>query len=81
MKKLKLSALQLGSTELLTREQMKNVMAGGTCAYYLPGGSASGGPIATYNVSASDAQWWANQGGSGAHWCCDSCGSASWYGI
>jgi hypothetical protein len=39
MKKLKLKALELGATEILTREQMKNVLAGSgsssncTCTY------------------------------------------------
>lgn len=52
----------------------------GTCAYYLPNGSYSGGPIATYNVSLAEACTMIN-GVSGARYCCDSCGSASWYGI
>ena len=39
MKKLKLKALELGSNELLTREQLKNVMAGDGSG----GGSGGGG--------------------------------------
>lgn len=84
MKKLKLDLQQLNA-EVLTRSQMKTIFgglaSGGTCAYYLPDGSASGGPIVTYNVSSQEAQEYANAWGAGAHWCCDSCGTASWYGI
>ena len=53
--------------------------SGGTCAYYLPHGSASGGSIVNYNVSLGEACTMIN-GVSGARYCCDGCGSASWYG-
>jgi hypothetical protein len=72
----KLESLQ--GVSILSKEAQKKIAGGGTCAYYLPTGSASGGPIVTYNVSAADAQWWAGQGGG--RWCCDSCSTASWYG-
>lgn len=32
-----------------------------------------------YGTSMSTASGGASNGGSGAHWCCDSCSSASWY--
>ena len=84
MKKLNLQ--QLDGVEVLTRSQLKQILggdgsSGGTCAYYYPNGSASGGPVVTYNVSSQDAQDYANAWGAGAHWCCDNCSSASWYGI
>ncbi len=96
MKSRKFSKLSFDDTQILTREELKRVLggdgygcdgyaggnygSGGTCAYYLPHGSGSGGPIATYNVSKGEACTMIN-GVSGAHWCCDSCSSASWYGI
>ncbi len=56
-----------------------NAPSGGTCAYMLPNGNASGtGPIVTYNVSSSTAQTMI-AGVPGAHYCCDSCSQASWY--
>lgn len=39
--------------------------------------SMSNGTRTFYGVSAADAQ--AQAVGAGAHWCCDNCGSASWY--
>ncbi|MCC6286780.1 MAG: hypothetical protein IT249_02745 [Chitinophagaceae bacterium] len=43
MKKLKLKALQLGATEILSREQLKTIMGGsgggnGSCTFKCPGG-------------------------------------------
>ena len=71
----------------LGRAEMKNVTGGvmaapssGSCSYYLPHSNAAGGPVVTYNVSKDDAKAYTN-GVSGAHWCCDDCGTASWYGI
>ena len=68
----------------LSKAEMKNtlggVATGGNCAYYYPHGSGSGGPVVTYNVSKADALAYTD-GVQGAHWCCDSCSSASWYGI
>ncbi len=84
MKKFKFSKLNLDDAHILSREELKYVLGGdgygGTCAYYMPNGGYGGTPVVTYNVSSSEAQQMI-QGISGAHWCCDSCGSASWYGI
>ncbi len=72
----KLESLQ--GVSVLSKEAQKKIAGGvGTCAYYLPHGSATGGPIVTYNVPRSEAESWASQGGG--NWCCDSCNSASWY--
>lgn len=72
-----LQTISFGKT--LTKKQMQEIKGGGTCAAYMPNGNASGGPVATYNVSIQEAKEMANV--PGGHWCCDSCGSASWYGI
>lgn len=74
-----LQTISFGKT--LTKKQMQEIKGGrvGTCAAYMPNGNASGGPVATYNVTKEEAQGMANV--PGGHWCCDSCGSASWYGI
>jgi hypothetical protein len=62
----------------------------GTCAAFLPGGSGNGtasaanavgyknGDIALIGMSSANAQSIVS-GVAGAHWCCDSCSSASWY--
>jgi hypothetical protein len=69
----------LQGVTILNKEAQKKVQGGfvNSCAYYLPTGSASGGPIVTYNVSSREARDWARQGGG--RWCCDSCSGASWY--
>jgi natural product precursor len=84
MKKLKMQ--DLSGSELLTKEQLKNILGGsvdpgssGGCAYLSPHGSATGGPVVTYNVSKADAQ--AGAADANGKWCCDSCSTASWYGI
>lgn len=72
MKKLQLKALELGATEVLTRAQLKNVLGGdGTCAVL----NADGGTNHGYSAAEAQAYATANH----THWCCDSCGSASWY--
>lgn len=63
----------------LSKDEMRNVKGGGTCAYLNPTGNASGGPVVTYNVSMQEAKETAAD--VGGRWCCDSCNSASWYGI
>ncbi|WP_312899985.1 hypothetical protein [Chryseobacterium taichungense] len=76
-----------GRIRVLTEEQKSSISGGkGTCAYSLPNGtSVQIGPNASvdcpcegYGVSAQTAQQM-TQGIAGAHWCCDSCSSASWY--
>jgi hypothetical protein len=98
MKKLKLKALELGATEVLTREQLKKVLGGdGTCAATWNSSSQTGNisvsgsslhvktnpdgskTYTLYGADKNTASGAAANGGSGAHWCCDSCGSASWY--
>ena len=66
----------------LSRSEMKNLKGGLTdsCAYYYAG--PDGGVVR--NISKSDALAGYNQAvadgyGAQSHWCCDSCGSASWY--
>ena len=41
--------------------------------------TSSNGTLTFYGVSAADAQ--AQAVGAGAHWCCSSCSSASWYNL
>lgn len=72
-----LKNLNLGKT--LTKNEMRQVKGGRGCAYLNPTGNASGGPVVTYNVSMEEARDTARD--VGGRWCCDSCGSASWYGI
>jgi hypothetical protein len=78
----------------LSREALKNVKGGGTCAAYWPDKnkptvsqvnnfhsdtiSGSGNSVVFYGTSAADAQALA-AAKPGGRWCCDSCGSASWY--
>lgn len=73
-----LKTINFGKT--LSKKQMQEIKGGGTCAAYMPTGNASGGPVATYNISKDEAQSWANSF-PGGRWCCDSCGSATWYGV
>ncbi len=88
MKKLKLKLQELTNPAILTRQQLKNVMGGdmngsgsgtGKCAVNCP--MPDGG--VSYNLSYADAIDLYNQcvslGVSDAHWCCDSCSTASWY--
>ncbi len=79
---MKKSILSLAGAHKLSVEEQKNVLGGlrTDCAYYMPTGNASGGPVVTYNVSMADAQSGA-AGFEGGRWCCDSCSEASWYGI
>jgi hypothetical protein len=77
----------------LPRKAMLSVTGGGTCGAYLPSGSSPGNHdfqsqnaslessdsgMVFRNLSYSDAQAMI-AGIAGARWCCDSCGSASWY--
>ena len=63
--------------KILSKNAQKKISGGlaqaGTCAAEIAGG----GSIGIYNVSKADAQAYAAE--KGTHWCCDSCGSASWY--
>ena len=69
----------------LSKNEMKNfkggyaAATGGSCACLQPTGNAVGGPVVTYGMSSGDAQGCATA--FHGRWCCDSCGSASWYGI
>lgn len=93
MKTLSLEMLRLNSDEILGRNQMKNISGGGSCGAYLPSGSSAGDHNFESNhaslessdsgqvfrgLSFGDAQA-LTSGVSGARWCCDGCGSASWY--
>jgi hypothetical protein len=55
--------------KILSRDEMKNVVGGGTCAALINGVYVGG---LTYQEAST----------SGSHpgdkWCCDSCSSASW---
>nr|WP_294792424.1 hypothetical protein [uncultured Mucilaginibacter sp.] len=70
---------------------MKKISGGyGTCGAFVPYGSGNncggtagdicftGGGTVFLAISYDEAHCLVD-GVSGAHWCCDSCGSASWY--
>ncbi|MFP4846337.1 hypothetical protein [Winogradskyella sp. PE311] len=60
--------LSLG--RVLSKSQLKTINGGsGTCAYY-------NGEWYVENLSYSEVQGMLS--GPNDHWCCDSCGSASW---
>ncbi|WP_123844779.1 hypothetical protein [Chitinophaga lutea] len=75
MKKLKLQALELGATEVLTSAQLKNVLGGdgstGTCCAHSSGWD--GWQCGLSKTMAQDFQ----ENGGWDNWCCDSCQS-SW---
>lgn len=69
----------------ISRKQMSLINGAGTCASYEPaqrlfnpqtGLFDDVAPIVTVGISKEAAR--ANSGIAGGHWCCDSCGSASW---
>ncbi len=80
---MKKSILSLEGVELLSKNEQKSISGGraaaGTCAavYYLTDSNGRVHKMLAINASASEAQGWASNGSNG-HWCCDSCGSASW---
>lgn len=93
MKKLSLEMLRLSTNEILERSQMKKITGGGGCGAYLPSGSSPGNHtfesqnaslessdsgMVFRNLSYQDAQDIIS-GIPGARWCCDGCGTASWY--
>ena len=75
------NAFQLQGVKILSKNAQKKISGGvaqdpvsaGTCAAEIAGG----GSIGIAEVSKADAQAYASA--HGTHWCCDSCGSASWY--
>jgi len=71
----------LQGVSVLSKDAQVEVSGGlrSDCAYYMPHGSATGGPVASYNVTMAHARDMARE--YGGRWCCDGCGSASWYGI
>lgn len=82
---MKRQILNLEGVAVLTKEQQKMVNGGtGTCAYRTSFVDADGvihirtvrgvSQAEAFNAATSMAM----DGGSG-NWCCDSCGSASWY--
>lgn len=77
MKKLKLNLSDLPEAELLTKDQLKNIvggsLSGGTCRYhYTDSGldvySDCMSQSAAISGANSAVQYWPD-----AHWCCDSC--------
>ena len=69
---MKKSILNLEGVEVLSKKQMKNVEGSGTCAY------TDGDGIVRTGISKATALSLMSMSGSGAHWCCSSCGSATW---
>jgi hypothetical protein len=72
MKKLSFKALDLGATEVLSREQLKNVLGGGNCGVLIDGqwreiNQPSDGS-GTIGIAISYVQ-----NGYASRWCCDSC--------
>jgi hypothetical protein len=58
----------------LSKVEMKNVLGGvaapaGTCA------SINANGVISYNLTSAQA----SGVGAGGHWCCASCGTATWY--
>lgn len=80
-----MNTLKMNFGEVLTREQMRNVLGGyipeeqGTCGYILIGVNYN---YSQCNVSKSTAksQAEAADGYTHGYWCCDSCGSTSYCG-
>lgn len=81
----------LRGVNILGKEQQKSIKGGaGGCAVYIPAGTSinpgtnwttTGGTITPagttyYGVTKTMA---GNLTSNGGKWCCDSCGSASWY--
>jgi hypothetical protein len=56
----------------LSRTEQQKINGGSGCAYY----NGETGEV-TYGMSSSGAQ--ASLSNPSDHWCCNSCGSASWY--
>jgi len=71
---MKKSILSLEGVEVLSKKQMKTVegSGSGTCAY------TDGDGLVRTGISKGDALSLMAMSDAGAHWCCDSCGSASW---
>ena len=72
----KLNKMVLKKVNVMTASQMKHITGGwGTCAYKNPEGKIH------CNMSKDEAlfMYYGNPPGSGANWCCDSCGS-TWGG-
>ena len=82
----------LHGVKVLNKEQQSKIGGGrGSCAAYIPSGTYDTGatpfgdghgsvvlncPCYLYDTSKSRAKEMVSNGGN---WCCDSCGSASWY--
>ncbi len=65
--------LEKFSGNVISKNEMKSVNGGlapGTCAFQGENGDVITG-VSKTNAQAGAAQF-------GGHWCCDSCGSASW---
>lgn len=71
---------ELKKRNILSTQAMSFVRGGegGTCGYMGPG--VNGASTVICNISREEALWWYGEGGNGAHWCCDSCGSTSYCG-
>ena len=77
MKKLRLNFTQ-SVGEILTREELKSITGGDLGGSGKPAYEAFNGYTIIRGVNKETALAMIN-GQSGAKWCCDSCGSASWY--
>ncbi len=70
-----LGKLIINPEKVIKNEELVNLRGGygsGTCAW--EGSSEYAGQC---NVTRYEAEYWSNT--YGGHWCCDSCGSATWY--
>ncbi len=77
---MKISFNELKARNILSKVQMQHVRGGssGTCGYMGP--KVGGKSTIICGISKEEAMFWFGEGGDGAHWCCDSCGSTSYCG-
>jgi hypothetical protein len=66
------SIKNLEGVQILSKKKMRNVEGAGTCAY------TDGDGIVRTGISKATAVSLMAMSGAGAHWCCASCGSATW---
>jgi hypothetical protein len=72
---MQLNVTALSGVKVLGKEAQKRISGGlkpGTCAFESVDGAVDADSISKADAIAGAAE-------NGTHWCCDSCGSASWY--